>query len=797
MTEKVPGQAWSAIGVPAPATPLVGREAEVDAVLARLRDPQIRIVTLTGPGGVGKTRVALEAAASAGDYFTDGVVFVALAAVRDADVVASTVAQRLGLRSVGGQSATDVLHDYLGPRELLLVLDSFEHVIEAAALPAALVASCSGLKLMITSRETLNLSGENELHVPPLQERDAVAVFCQRAHAANPDFALTDDNARAVAEICARLNGLPLALELAASRARLLAPETILSRLELGLDLLTRGARDLPARQRTMRSAIQWSYDLLDGPEQRLFRHLCVCVGGCSLDAAAALSDAAGGPPVDALDTVSSLLEKNMLYRVEDRGGDPRLGILDTIREYGLEALQSSGEFDSAQRAHAAHYLALAEEAAPKLGGAEKLAWLDRLEADHGNLRAALRHAVDNRDSATGLRFAAALGRFWYLRAHHTEGLAWLDEALALGHSEEIARVRALYAACILGYHRGEYARAQARGEEGLELARRLGDERGVALSLEGLGLVARATGRYDEARVMYGESIAICRRLGDRRQLAEGLMRISVVFMFEADYEAAHSACAEATAIMRELGDRDGLAYASTSHAVALLGSGDSAGARATLEAAMAEIPAIGTWRWSSRLQCNLGVAAARQGDYVVARTHLEEAAAISLERGEPMYAAVCLSGLAHVLIAGEKRHDLAARLLGAADATRDALGGAVPQFVELEAEADRAAARRALGEKAFAAAYAEGRAMTLEHALASLPPAAADAAQDLPEGLTARELEVLRLVAMGGSDADVAEALVVSRRTVHAHLRSIYRKLDVRSRSAATRYALEHGLA
>ena len=785
------------MGLPTPSTPLVGRESEVAAVCERLRDPAVRMVTLTGPGGVGKSRVALEAAAAVGDDFVDGVAFVPLAAVRDPDLVPSAVAQRLGLRSAGGQPATELLQGFLGPRESLIVLDSFEHLIDAARLVSDLLSTCPGLKLLMTSREILNLSGEHELPVPPLASLQAATLFSQRAQAANPDFALTDANASAVAAICARLNGLPLALELAAARARLLGADAILSRLERRLELLTRGPRDLPERQRTMRSAIKWSYDLLDETEQRVFRTLCVFVGGCTIGAATTVCDAAGGPPVDVLDTVASLVDKSMLYRVDEPGEDGRVGMLDTIREYGLDELREAGELELVRGAHAGYYLALGEEGAAKLAGPEQIEWLDRLETEHGNLRAALRTTLDGADPVTAVRLAAALGRFWYLRGHLSEGSRWLHDALERATDwRDPARVRALYAASILTYHRGDYGRAQEHGERALELARQLGDEPGVALALEALALVARATGRYDDARAMYDECIASCRRRDDRRQLAEVLARASILLSFQGDYEAAEPVAAEAAGIMRELGDREGLASASVSHGFVLHGCGDLGRAREMLETSLAEMRAIGTWRSTTRALAHLGLIAARQGDHAQARARLEDAAAISLESGEPMYAAVALFGLAHVLML-DQRPELAAPLLGTAAATREALGGAVPHSVRVDEEADLIAARDALGSDRLATALAEGRAMTLEQALSALPTITVDPIPDHPEGLTARELEVLRLVARGLSDAEVAEALVVSRRTIHAHLRSIYRKLDVRSRSAATRYALDHRLA
>lgn len=794
----------------APTTPLVGRASEVAAVVDRLRDPGVRVVTLLGPGGVGKTRVAVEAAAEAVDEFADGAAFVALAAVRDPGLVASAIAERLGVRHAGGRPPVEVLGEHLRPRELLLVLDSFEHVIDAADVVADLVGACPGLTLLVTSREALNVSGEHELSVPPLgvPDRDAaatrrgsaafpaVALFAQRATAANPAFELTDANAAVVAEICARLNGLPLALELAAARTKLLGLDAILARLEHGLELLTRGPRDLPARQRTMRSTIKWSYDLLDETEQRVFRSLCVFVGGCTLDAAAAVADAAGGTPVDALDTVASLLDKSMLHRDEDPRGELRLGMLDTIREYGVDELAIAGELEPARHAHAACYLALAEEAATRLGGPETRRWLERLDREHGNLRAALRNALDESDAATAVRLAAALGRFWYLRGQLSEGGAWLDEALELGASwEDPVRVRAITSASMLAYHAGRFDRAGALAEQGLELARSLDDEHGSALALECSALVARATGDFGAARAMYDECIAIHEGLGNRRGLAESLMRIGVLDQMVGDYRAARAAGETAVRMMRETGDDEGAAASSIAYGLALVSDGDDEAALRVLEQALADIQALGTWRYKTRALCFLGMIAGRRGEYGRAHSLLDEAAAISVEFGEPIYAVHCTLELAQVLL-DEGHPHAAARLLGAAVAAREAGGSTIPAIHIATQDAAIEAARGRLGECVFTHAFDDGRGMTLAQALETLPPPPAAREPVDHAGLTARELEVLGLVAQGSTNAEVAEALVVSLRTVHAHLRSIYRKIDVHSRSGATRYALEHEL-
>jgi ATP/maltotriose-dependent transcriptional regulator MalT len=545
-----------------------------------------------------------------------------------------------------------------------------------------------------------------------------------------------------------------------------------------------------------MRSTIQWSYDLLDETEQRVFRSLCVFAGGCTLEAAAAVTDAAGGAPVDTFDTAASLLDKSMLRRDEDARGELRLGMLDTIREYGLDELRSLGELDAARRAHAAHYLALSEEAAGRLAGPEMRVWFDRLDVEQGNLRAALRTALDQGDAATAVRLTAALGRFWYLRGDLGEGDAWLGEALALGATwDDPVRVRALAWACLFAYHRGHLEDAVALGDVALELAARLGDEHGRAAALETAAVAARATGHYDASRAMYEESIAIAERLGDRHQLAESLARLTVLHLFVGDHRTARQMGEAPVQIMRELADKEGAAAASIPYALALITGGEDEAARRVLEPALADIQAFGTWRFKTRGLCFLGLIAARRGEYGSARALLDESTAISLELGEPMYAVVSMLELAPVML-GQKHPEAAARLLGASIQAREAAGSSIPSIHIATQEAALREARARLGEQRFTAAFEEGRRMTLEQAFAALPPPPAMREPVDAAGLTARELEVLGLVAQGSSDAEVAEALVVSRRTVHAHVRAIYRKLDVRSRSAATRYAVDHEL-
>ena len=429
--------------LPLQPTPLVGREREVAEITDRVRSEEVRLLTLTGPGGTGKTRLALQAAADLLEEFEDGVFFVALATITDPELVPSTIAGPLGVKESAEQPLIESLKSYLQEKHLLLVLDNFEQVVQEAPVVGELVAACPKLKALATSRTPLRLYSEQEYPIPPLAlpdpkllppvkvltQYEAVRLFVERARAVKADFSVTNENAPAVAEICARLDGLPLAIELAGARIRMLSPQAMLTRLGNRLKLLKGGARDLPTRQQTLRGAIDWSYDLLEEEEKTLFGRLSVFSGGRTLEAIEEICDPEGD--LDALEGVESLLQKSLLRREEGVGGESRFVMLETVHEYARERLEASDEAEETRRLHAEYFLALAEEAEPELSGADQLACLERLEAEHDNLRAALSWSLE-KEPETALRLAGALARFWEMRARFLEGSSWLEAALRL-----------------------------------------------------------------------------------------------------------------------------------------------------------------------------------------------------------------------------------------------------------------------------------------------------------------------------------------------------------------------------
>jgi predicted ATPase/DNA-binding CsgD family transcriptional regulator len=809
----VAGAAASARGkLPTEPTALVGRETEVKRIRELLCTEDVRLVTLTGPGGVGKTRLGLRAAGLSAEQFADGVGFVSLGALNDPLLVANAIASALGLAEAGDRAPLDRVLLHLGERQMLLLLDGFEQLLHAAWLVAELLAACPQLKLLVTSRAALEVAGEHEFRVPPLElppaaedqpdpqavsRFPAVSLFVQRAAAVEQDFHLTPQRGAAVAEICRRLDGLPLAIELAAARVRVLPPEAMLARLGHRLELLTGGRRDAPRRQQTMRAAVAWSYDLLQPAQQRLFRLMSVFVGGCTLEAVESIAGAVPDGRENVLETVESLLAHSMVVRL---GGDdePRVGMLETLQEYALEVLEAVGERAAAERAHAVWCLDLARAAESALWGTQQQAWLDRIERELPNLRAAFRRLLDGGCSDDAGELAAALERFWFVRGHLAEGRKWLEESLAADGGAPCARARRLSVAAMLAAYGHELTRAGVLAGRALEAARQCGAKEAIAQALCATGLVARYGGDLGEARARYQEAIAILRTLDLPTRLAETLTRLAVVELWHGDPAAIATLAEEALELSREAGDTEGSIYASGLLAFGLA-SADEERSAALMADVLEASRAFGGRRYSSRILCLMGVISLRKGEYARARVQLEEAFAIISEFDDRGYlTAFCVPCLARAhLLAG--RPEDAARLLAAADRALESLGAAIPPWIRADNGGAVDATRVALTDPRYESAWAEGAALTVEQALAAAQRAATAAeAGDEQElrALTSRELEVLRLLARDLTDAQIAQELVVSRRTVHAHLRSIYRKLDVRSRLAAARWAYEHNL-
>jgi predicted ATPase len=649
-------------------------------------------------------------------------------------LIASVIAQTLGVRETGGQSTLDALKEYLQhlPRSpLLLLLDNFEHLLSAAPMLAELLALAPSLKLLVTSRAALHVYHEHEFPVPPLALPDArslpspealaqysaIRLFVQRAAAVKPDFKLNSENAAAVAAICARLDGLPLAIELAAARVKLLSPSAIHARLASRLQLLTGGPRDLPARQQTLRQAIDWSYDLLNANEQKLFRRLSVFAGGCTLEAVESVCDAKQDLGLDVLDGMASMVDKSLARQIEQADGEPRFVMLETIREYGLAKLAESGGEPLTRRAHAAYCLVLAEEGAAEDAGENANAWLDRFEIEHDNFRAALEWLTETGNADWGLRLGGALFRFWETREYLSEGRDRLEKLLKLpaATSATKPRMRALFAAGVLAS--GDYLSADALIEESLQIARQLQDKQGTVVSLNGLAILTRDRGELADSQALFEESLVLWRELRDPLAVARALSNLASVVKSRCEYTQARSLYQESRAIFNELNDRTGIAWALNHEGDVAREQGDCEAARSLCQASLETFRDLGN-RWGIAASlADLGHLAREQGDFRAADSLYRESIVAFQQLDHKRGVARLLESFACLAVT-QAEPERSLRLAGAATALRKGLGAPLTPAEQVKLETSLEPARKGLTTTG-GAAWLEGWVMPIEKAV------------------------------------------------------------------------------
>lgn len=841
-----------------PMTPLLGRDDVLRQVLALLDANDVRLLTLTGPGGIGKTRIAVELVSRLTRDYADGTCFVSLAPVQEASQVIPAVAKALGIRETGDVAGADALASVLRDRHMLLALDNFEHVIEAA-VPwlGDMLSECPRLTVLVTSRTALRVAGERRYPVPPLLvpelgsfdahlENSAVRLFVERAAAVRHDFALNEANAEQVRAICLQLDGIPLAIELAAARVTVLSPEAIAARLTDRLALLSSGDRDQPLRHRTMRDTIQWSYDLLSEPQQQLFRRLAVFIGGFTLEAAEDIGCSTGSKVGDGeiLDVVASLADHSLIQHGTIGRGEPRFWMLETIRQFGLECLSAHGEDMMARDAHAAWYLRMGAEAEPGLQGAEQVRWLDRLESEFGNVQSVFTWLLEQErfDDAANLMFDTMFFRF--IRGHNREFQQYLEAFLKHPHlaSPSVARGKALLASGVafqalgipeapeelqealsvfreFGERRCEaftlpclgialmlqddLAGAAALFEQGISLAREVNLARMVSVGLGNLGVIAWRQGRFDDALALQHEGLEAARDGDDVAIIAQSIGGLGEFAFYRGDYIQAESLFRENLELITALGDRRTLPFVLMSLAKIARVRREYEIAHAHLVHALSVAREIGDLFEGAYVSLELGWLASERGQHVDALQAIRQSITTLRKLGAESGVAGCLDAFTEVMMrTGDMT--LAARIIGAADAAFERIS--IPRTEGLpqqQYEERISRVRSALGMAAFVAAYGGGREMRLEQAVADSlafePPEAIVNAStlDTSSGLSPRELEVLRLMADGLSNQEIAGALFVSPRTVASHASTILGKLGLTSRTGAVAYAIRNGLA
>jgi predicted ATPase len=722
--------------LPNQATAFIGREREVTALKELLLREDVRVVTLTGPGGIGKTRLALQVASEVSERFDAGICFIPLAAVSDASLIPSIIAQGLGIKESGRAASIQSLKEYLqeSRSNLLLFFDNFEHMLAAAPLVAELISAAQKLRVLVTSRAPLHIYGEYEFPVPTLVLPDlqhgtsreilsmnpTIALFMARAIAVKPNFELTDENAHAVATICTRLDGLPLAIELAAARIKLLSPSAMQSRLESSLQLLTGGAKDLPMRQQTLRRTMDWSYDLLSLAEQKLFRRISVFVGGCTLEGVEAVCNTKQDLEVDVLDGMGSLVNNSLVRQVEQSAGEPRFALLDTVREYGLERLAASGEESGLRKAHAAYCLVLAEECAALATDPAQRGWVSLLEVEHNNCRAALDWLTRTGNAEWGLRLGAALFQFWETREYLSEGRDRLEKLLKLpgAAAASSSRARVLFAAGVLASEQRDHPAAHALMEESLQISRELNDTRGVGIALNALAANARDEGELGTAKSLFEESLAIWRALDDRAMVARGLSNVASVVKSQRDFALARALHEESRIIFEELGDSTCIAWSLNYQGDVAQEQGEIPVAQELYAQSLNIFRKLGDKWGVAGCLVDLGNLAREQGEKKKSRSHYAESMKLFQELGQKRGMARLLDCLA-CSAALQSQPERALRLAGSAAAMRRVLGAPLPVAEQTRLEKTLDMARQSISPAKAAAAWMDGWTMPTDKAI------------------------------------------------------------------------------